>query len=198
MEMAVRPEVVGPPRVPWARICQPANTGRDPLCSLNPICGVISVCRVAGQTMSLIVQKFGGTSVADAGRIRGAARRAVAAHREGHQVVVVVSARGKKTDELVGLAAEITDSPSAREMDMLLSTGEQESVALMAMAVAAEGAEAISIMCQHCQQRLHRDVPRATIQLQPKCISTQHSAGGGKGIATGAHRSPEEGDQAIC
>ena len=95
--------------------------------------------------MSLIVQKFGGTSVADAGRIRGAARRAVAAHRAGHQVVVVVSARGKKTDELVSLAEEITDSPSAREMDMLLSTGEQESVALMAMAVAAEGAEAISM-----------------------------------------------------
>ena len=105
----------------------------------------MSVRRMAGQTMSLIVQKFGGTSVADAERIRGAARRAVAAHRAGHQVVVVVSARGKKTDELVGLAAEITDSPSAREMDMLLSTGEQESVALMAMAVAAEGAEAISM-----------------------------------------------------
>ena len=58
---------------------------------------------------------------------------------------MVVSARGQKTDELVGLAAEITDTPSAREMDMLLSTGEQESVALMAMAVAAEGAEAISL-----------------------------------------------------
>ena len=95
--------------------------------------------------MSLIVQKFGGTSVADAERIRGAARRAVASQRAGHQVVMVVSARGSKTDELVGLASEITDSPSAREMDMLLSTGEQESVALMAMAVAAEGAEAISM-----------------------------------------------------
>ncbi|GIT31649.1 MAG: hypothetical protein Ct9H300mP1_36950 [Planctomycetaceae bacterium] len=58
---------------------------------------------------------------------------------------MVVSARGSKTDELVGLASEITDTPSAREMDMLLSTGEQESVALMAMAVAAEGAEAISL-----------------------------------------------------
>ncbi len=89
--------------------------------------------------------KFGGTSVADAARIRGAARRAVAASRDGHQVVMVVSARGKKTDELVGLAAEITDAPSDREMDMLLATGEQESVALMAMAVAAEGAEAISM-----------------------------------------------------
>jgi len=95
--------------------------------------------------VSLVIQKFGGTSVSDADQIRGAARRAVAAQNAGHQVVMVVSARGKKTDELVSLAAEITDSPSAREMDMLLSTGEQESVALMAMAVAAEGAEAISM-----------------------------------------------------
>jgi len=95
--------------------------------------------------VSLIVQKFGGTSVADAGQIRQAARRAVAAQRAGHQVVMVVSARGKKTDELVSLASEITDKPAAREMDMLLSTGEQESVALMAMAVSAEGAEAISM-----------------------------------------------------
>ncbi len=83
--------------------------------------------------------------MADPGRIRSAARRAVATQAAGHQVVMVVSARGQKTDELVGLAAEITDTPSAREMDMLLSTGEQESVALMAMAVAAEGAEAISL-----------------------------------------------------
>ncbi|MFP6768058.1 MAG: aspartate kinase [Planctomycetaceae bacterium] len=91
------------------------------------------------------MQKFGGTSVADPARIRAAARKSVATQAAGHQVVMVVSARGKKTDELVQLAAEITDTPSAREMDMLLSTGEQESVALMAMAVAAEGAKAISL-----------------------------------------------------
>lgn len=95
--------------------------------------------------MSIIVQKFGGTSVADVARIKNAASRAVAAHRGGHQVVVVVSARGKKTDELVSLAAEISGQPSPREMDMLLSTGEQESVALMAMAVQSLGVEAISL-----------------------------------------------------
>jgi aspartate kinase len=66
-------------------------------------------------------------------------------HKAGHQVVMVVSARGKKTDELVGLAAEITDHPTPREMDMLLSTGEQESVALMAMAIHKLGVEAISL-----------------------------------------------------
>jgi len=93
----------------------------------------------------LVVQKFGGTSVADAEKIKAAAARAVKAKRLGHQVVMVVSARGKKTDELVALAAEMTDTPPAREMDMLLSTGEQESVALMAMAVQTLGEQAISL-----------------------------------------------------
>jgi aspartate kinase len=95
--------------------------------------------------VSIVVQKFGGTSVADAERIRRAAQKAVETKQAGRQVVMVVSARGKKTDELVGLAAEITDRPRPREMDMLLSTGEQESVALMAMAVHELGEEAISL-----------------------------------------------------
>ncbi len=95
--------------------------------------------------VSLIVQKFGGTSVADAERIRAAARRAVCAKRAGHQVVVVVSARGKKTDELIELARELTAKPHPREMDMLLATGEQESVALMAMAVHELGEQAVSL-----------------------------------------------------
>ena len=95
--------------------------------------------------MSLIVQKFGGTSVADSQKILAAARRAIRARQEGHQVVVVVSAMGKNTDMLEGLAAEICASPPAREMDMLLSTGEQVSVALMAMAIHSLGHEAISL-----------------------------------------------------
>ncbi|MEZ6032092.1 MAG: aspartate kinase [Planctomycetaceae bacterium] len=95
--------------------------------------------------MAVIVQKFGGTSVANAEKIRGAASRAVAAKRQGYDVVVVVSARGHKTDELVDLAKEITNHPRPREMDMLLATGEQESVALMAMAVHELGEEAISL-----------------------------------------------------
>lgn len=95
--------------------------------------------------MSIIVQKFGGTSVADATKIKAAAERAVAEHLAGNQVVMVVSARGKKTDELIGLAQEITDHPAPREMDMLLSTGEQESVALMAMAVRELGQKAVSL-----------------------------------------------------
>jgi len=95
--------------------------------------------------MSLIVQKFGGTSVADAEKIMAAARKAIRAQQDGHQVVMVVSAMGKNTDMLVNLAAEISDHPAAREMDMLLSTGEQVSVALMAMAIQELGSEAVSL-----------------------------------------------------
>jgi len=95
--------------------------------------------------MSIIVQKFGGTSVADSQKILAAARKAIRAQREGHQVVMVVSAMGKSTDSLVGLAREINENPPAREMDMLLSTGEQVSVALMAMAIDSLGHQAISM-----------------------------------------------------
>ena len=85
--------------------------------------------------MSLIVQKFGGTSVADTEKIRAAARRAIIAQKQGHRVVMVVSAMGKQTDVLLKLAAGVCEKPPAREMDMLLSTGEQTSVALVAMAI---------------------------------------------------------------
>ena len=94
--------------------------------------------------MPLLVQKFGGTSVADSQKILAAARRAIRAHNQGARVLVVVSARGHTTDELVDLAKEITERPPAREMDMLLSTGEQVSVALMAMAIQSLGVPAIS------------------------------------------------------
>ncbi|MEX2168518.1 MAG: aspartate kinase [Pirellulales bacterium] len=95
--------------------------------------------------MSLIVQKFGGTSVADPEKIRAAARRAICAQQEGHQVVMVVSAMGKQTDFLVNLAKQVCDNPPARETDMLLSTGEQVSVALMAMAIHSLGSRAVSL-----------------------------------------------------
>jgi aspartate kinase len=94
--------------------------------------------------MGIVIQKFGGTSVATADMIRRAAERAVDATGQGNNVVVVVSARGKMTDELVALAQEITPAPAAREMDQLLATGEQQSIALMAMAIHALGHGAIS------------------------------------------------------
>lgn len=95
--------------------------------------------------MPLIVQKFGGTSVADPEKILAAARKAIRAHQEGNQVIVVVSAMGHNTDLLIDLAHQVNDDPPAREMDMLLSTGEQVSVALMAMAVSNLGYKAISL-----------------------------------------------------
>ena len=95
--------------------------------------------------MPLVVQKFGGTSVADSTKILSAARKAIRAQQEGNKVVMVVSAMGKNTDTLVSLAGEINEKPPAREMDMLLSTGEQVSVALMAMAVESLGHKAVSL-----------------------------------------------------
>jgi aspartate kinase len=95
--------------------------------------------------MGLIVQKFGGSSVADAERIFLAARRAIKAKLEGNKVVVVVSAMGDTTDELLDLAHQISRNPPRREMDMLLSTGEQVSIALMAMAINESGHEAVSL-----------------------------------------------------
>jgi len=95
--------------------------------------------------MALVVQKFGGTSVADPEKILAAARKAIRAQQEGKQVVVVVSAMGHNTDHLIDLAAQVNDTPPAREMDMLLSTGEQVSVALMAMAVHSLGYKAVSL-----------------------------------------------------
>ena len=95
--------------------------------------------------MSIVVQKFGGTSVADTDKIKAAARKAIRAQREGNQVVMAVSAMGRNTDALVSLANEISERPPAREMDMLLSTGEQVSVALMAMAITELGSQGVSL-----------------------------------------------------
>jgi aspartate kinase len=94
--------------------------------------------------LRLVVQKFGGSSVATAAQITAAARRAIRAKKAGNQVIVVVSARGDTTDELIALAREITEQPPAREMDMLLATGEQISIALLAMAIQSLGEPAIS------------------------------------------------------
>src|SRR5688572_9224255 len=92
-----------------------------------------------------IVMKFGGTSVADAERIKRAAGRIVAQKEAGNGVVAVLSARGKTTDELVAMAQEVSDRPEPREMDMLLSVGERISCALCAMAIHDRGHHAISL-----------------------------------------------------
>ena len=95
--------------------------------------------------MTVIVQKYGGTSVGTVERIKAVAARIQRTVAAGHQVVAVVSAMGHTTDELVKLAADITDNPSRREMDMLLSTGEQVSISLLSMALQAIGQPAVSM-----------------------------------------------------
>jgi aspartate kinase len=100
---------------------------------------------MSGPGSEIIVMKFGGTSVADAERIKRAAGRIVAAREAGNRVVAVLSARGKETDALLAAAHEISERPVAREMDMLLSTGERISCALAAMAIHDMGHEAISL-----------------------------------------------------
>lgn len=93
----------------------------------------------------LIVQKYGGSSVADAEKVLNVAKRIMRTRMEGNDVVVVLSAQGKTTDGLIAKAKEINAKPGRREMDMLLSTGEQQSVALMAMAISAIGGRAVSL-----------------------------------------------------
>ncbi|WP_105618206.1 aspartate kinase [Vallitalea okinawensis] len=93
----------------------------------------------------LIVKKFGGSSVANKERVFNVARRVIEDYEKGHDVVVVLSAQGDTTDELIAKAREITPQPSRREMDMLLTTGEQQSVALMAMALHTLGYQAVSL-----------------------------------------------------
>jgi aspartate kinase len=94
--------------------------------------------------MALIVQKYGGTSVADADRLKRVAGRIAETRRDDNQVIVVVSAMGSTTDDLIALADQVNASPPAREMDMLLTAGERISMALLAMAIHAEGLEAVS------------------------------------------------------
>ncbi|MFW6287700.1 MAG: aspartate kinase [bacterium] len=95
--------------------------------------------------MALIVQKYGGTSVGDIDRIKNVADRVIEEHKKGNQVVVVVSAMGDTTDELYGLMNQITTNPDPREADMLLTTGEQISIALLTMAIQEKGVQAISL-----------------------------------------------------
>ena len=94
--------------------------------------------------MALIVQKFGGSSVGDADKIKHVAKRVIETQRAGNQVVVVVSAMGDTTDELMDLANQVTDNPNPRELDMLLTAGERISMALLALAIDSAGAQSRS------------------------------------------------------
>ena len=113
--------------------------------------------------MALIVQKFGGSSVKDRDRIFNVARIVANTHNAGNDVVVVVSAQGDTTDDLIAKAGEITHNPSAREMDMLLATGEQISISLLAMALNELGCHAISLTGWQAGFRTDRAYTKARI-----------------------------------
>ena len=146
--------------------------------------------------MALIVQKYGGTSVGSVERIQTVAERVHKTVQAGNSVVVVVSAMGKTTDGLVKLANEISSQPSRREMDMLLSTGEQVSIALLSMALQERGQAAVSMTgaqvgivteARHSQARILRieteRVQRAVDQGQVVVVA------GFQGIRAPARRS---------
>ncbi|PWK15870.1 aspartate kinase [Tumebacillus permanentifrigoris] len=128
--------------------------------------------------MSLLVQKFGGTSVANPDRIQKAARRLVETCQAGHQVVAVVSAMGHATDELLQLAGHLSANPSAREIDMLLSTGEQVTCALMAIAVQQLGLESVSLTGGQAGIRAESEHGQARIQsIDPTRVHAELATG---------------------
>ena len=124
--------------------------------------------------MALIVQKFGGSSVRDRDRIFNVARIVANTHNAGNDVVVVVSAQGDTTDDLIAKAGEITHNPSAREMDMLLATGEQISISLLAMALNELGCHAISLTGWQAGFRTDRAYTKARItRMETERISSE-------------------------
>ena len=144
--------------------------------------------------MSLIVQKFGGTSMDGPARIRHVARRVVATRAAGHDVVAVVSATGDTTDTLIALARQITHDPPAREMDMLLATGEQVSIALLTMAIHAEGYLAISLTGAQARIRTERVHTRARILAVDRRRIDRELAAGRIVIVAGFQGITEDGE----
>lgn len=124
--------------------------------------------------MAVVVQKYGGSSVADAEKIKNVARRAVAAQKGGNQVVVVISAMGKTTDGLIKLANQVTDHPDDRELDVLLSTGEIVSSTLLAMALKSMGVKAVSLSGAQAGIRTDAVYSRARISgIKPERIEKE-------------------------
>ena len=142
----------------------------------------------------LIVQKYGGTSLADASRIRAAAQRAVGLCQQGHSIVMVVSAQGDTTDDLIQKASEVSRRGSNREMDALLSAGEQISAALTAMAIGALGYPAVSLT--GWQAGIHTDGMHGNARIQSiDCDRIQKELAQGKiVVAAGFQGLDNDGD----
>jgi aspartokinase len=120
--------------------------------------------------MSIVVQKYGGSSVADAQKLKRVAERVMQTSASGHAVVVVVSAMGDTTDDLLALAKTISPNPDRRELDMLLSAGERISMALLSMAIRELGGDAISLL------EANRASSRTTAMWMPGSSKSAHSA----------------------
>ena len=128
--------------------------------------------------MALYVHKYGGSSVADAGKIVNVAKRIAGVHESGHQVVTVVSAMGDTTDELIDLARTVADEPDPRELDLLLSTGELVSITLLSMALRSLGYDAISLSGPQAGIRTDNAYGRARIsEVNPERLQTELSNG---------------------
>ncbi|MFN2369166.1 MAG: aspartate kinase, partial [Desulfurivibrionaceae bacterium] len=124
--------------------------------------------------MALIVQKFGGTSVADPDKIRNVARRVMKKAAEGHRMVVVLSAMAGETNRFVDLATRMQAIPDPREMDVLLSSGEQVTIALFAMAVKDEGMNAVSLLGDQVKISTDNTHTRARIKEINADLIKQH------------------------
>ena len=144
--------------------------------------------------LSTIVQKFGGSSVADAERIRRCAQRAYDARKAGNDVVVVVSAMGKSTDRLIELASEISPHPPKREMDQLLAAGEQVSIALTAMALHELGQEAVSLTGPQCGLRTDAAYTKARIASIDRARIESHLARNRIVVVAGFQGVTDDGD----
>ncbi|NNC88985.1 MAG: aspartate kinase, partial [Akkermansiaceae bacterium] len=141
----------------------------------------------------LIVQKYGGTSVGSFDRIRNVAQRIKALHDEGHGVAVVVSAMGGVTDKLIAMAREMTSDPPEREMDVLLSTGEQQSIALLAMALHELGVEAVSVTGSQAGMKTTGSHTRARIEALEPGLLQDYIAAGKVAIVAGFQGVNQEG-----
>jgi aspartate kinase len=127
---------------------------------------------------TIVVQKYGGSSVADTDRLRRVAERVVATVERGHQVVVVISAMGRTTDELLSLARSVTPDPPRRELDMLLTTGERISSALLSMAVISLGHDAISFTGSQCGiLTTHRHTDARILEVRPYRVQDELDRG---------------------
>src|SRR5262245_37053775 len=146
--------------------------------------------------MPTIVQKFGGTSVADVPRILRCARRVAEARQAGNDVVVVVSAMGHTTDELVELAKQISDAPSPREMDMLMATGEQVSIALLSIALHSLRLDAVSMTGPQMGMMTNEVHSKARIQAINVERIRRELGAGGVVVAAGCRGGTADGQSA--